>query len=114
MKNFEMITTLFPTTTQVEWNRKAYPGTSFLTQNQMKDVVAEWIDEALKAKAVEWPVQRKSFKYAFPEGERNGVRKIEILVDKTGVYSIYPLEGSQVYKWFKDQWNNVPFQELNR
>ena len=75
----------------------------------MKDVVAEWIDEALKAKAVEWPVQKRPYKYTFPEGERNGVRVIEVAVDKNGVYSVYPLEGSQVYKWYNDQWNHRPF-----
>jgi hypothetical protein len=101
-------TTLFPTTTRVEWDGKAYPGTSSLTQVQMKEIIPGWIDEALKVKATEWPKSKKSFEYTF-SSERYGVRKIEVAVDQNGVYSVYPLEGSQVYKWYNNQWNSRPF-----
>ncbi len=108
LEKFREGTTLFPTNEPVNWGGKIYPGTSSLSRAQMNDIIPEWIDEGLYAKATEWPTQKTPIKYTFPE-ERYGIRKIEIALDSTGTYSVYPLEGSQVLKWYNNQWNPRPF-----
>ncbi|OPX64695.1 MULTISPECIES: hypothetical protein [unclassified Methanoregula] len=98
-------TTLFPTTTPVHWQGKAYPGTSTLTKEEWKPILQQWADEAIQSRGYsEWPTTYENIVYTFTS-ERYGVKEIKVgLNPKTGVATIYPLKGSQVYKWENSQW----------
>ncbi len=102
-------TTLFPTSESVTSFGIPYPGTSSLTREQMKAKILDWVGEALSSKLTTgWPMQKRPVQFTFPD-ERHDVRVIEVGVDKSGIYTVFPLEGEQVYKWYNGQWNHMPY-----
>lgn len=104
-------TTIFPTSEPVVWKTDdgislQYPGTSTLTREEMKEELISWIDEAIKSKRTKWSDKKDDFKYEFSEEERYGIKEIGIGINQnTGVATVYPTKGSQVYKWHSDKWN---------
>jgi len=109
-------TTLFPATTQVVWNiggtSVTYPGKSLATPAEIKAAIPDWIDRAIISKGwTEWPKQATPVKLTLSQAEvdKYGVRVIEVAINgKTGVASIYPTSGPQVYKWHSGKWNAMP------
>ena len=116
LKAGEPGTTLFPATEQVVWDiggsSVTYPGKSLATQAEVKAVIPDWIDRAIKSEGYsEWPKQVKNVRLTLSEAEqaKYGVREIEVAINpNTGVASVYPLNGPEVYKWFSGKWNAIP------
>lgn len=105
-------TTLFPSSKQVVWNGEVYPGKTSVTQDEIKAVLPDWIDRAVKAKGwTDWPEQAKPAKLTLSDAEitKYGIREIEVSINaNNGVASIFPLNGPQVYKWYSGKWNAMP------
>nr|WP_321352128.1 PEGA domain-containing protein [uncultured Methanoregula sp.] len=109
-------TTLFPATTQVVWNiggnSVTYPGKSLATQAEIKAAIPDWVDRAIKSEGwTEWPKGPNSAKLTLTQAEvdKYSIREIEVSLNaKTGVASVYPKSGPQVYKWFNGKWNAMP------
>ncbi len=109
-------TTLFPATTQVVWEidhtSVTYPGKSLATQAEIKAAIPDWIDRAIISKGwAEWPEQTKNARLTLSQAEqaKYGVREIEVAINhKTGVASVYPINGPHVYKWYNGKWNAMP------
>lgn len=100
-------TTIFPTPEPVTSYGVPYPGTSTLTRAQMEGKLIQWADEVLRENHLtEWPRQSKNPTYSPVDAQQYGIDEIGVGINpKTGVATIYPTKGPQVFMWYKDKWN---------
>lgn len=96
--------TLFPMKDGTHYDGKPYPGTSDLSEDGLKQLIAD----ALTMSSPVWPTNRTyTLVVEFPE-ERYGIREMEIWVCPRGIENVYPTKGSQVFKWYDERWNPCP------
>lgn len=94
-------TTLFPMKDQVVWYGKTYPGKSSMTETE----VLKLIDEALETQLREWSTEFKKITVVFPT-EKYGIKEINIWISqKEGIQTVFPLKGTEVFRWFNGKWN---------
>ncbi|WFN34577.1 hypothetical protein L1S32_00195 [Methanogenium sp. S4BF] len=104
-------TTLFPTSDQVVWYTDKgspiqYPGTSTLTREEMKEKLIQWADEAFEATQSGWATQSKKPTYSPPDAHLYGIDEIKVLINpETGVASVFPTKGPQVFMYYNEKWN---------
>ena len=99
-------TTLFPMADSVTWFGKTYPGTSTLTQTELDTLIKGIIEQNPKG-WTEWPDAADTITYEFAS-EVKGIKEIRIdFHPKFGFASAYPTKGSNVYMWYRQQWNKV-------
>jgi hypothetical protein len=97
-------TSFFPTTERVIRNGEPNPGTSSMTPEAMQAQIVEWIKEGLPRDPTGWSKQKKIVTLDL-EPEVAGVGRIQIVVQgDTGVHTVIPIHGSQVYKYANGQW----------
>ncbi len=99
-------TSFFPTTERVIRNGEPNPGISSLTPEEMEAQILRWIDYALSRDLTTgWPKQHTPVTLDLVP-EVGGIGRIKIIVQgDTGIHTVIPIHGSQVYKWANGKWD---------